>query len=70
MLFRIIEKQNLLCWVLEFAEATDCTLNTILYASKDGLEGAGKEKDVCGVYLPILCELDAEFKCEQVTRWE
>lgn len=45
-------------------------VNTILYASKDGLGSAGREKDVCGVYLPTLCKLEAEFKCEEVTRWE
>ena len=45
-------------------------VNTILHASKDGLGSAGREKDVCRVYLPILCKLEAEFKCEEVTCWE
>lgn len=57
MLFKFIEKEGGVEFtlpVLECTEVTDCTLNTILYASKDGLEAAGKEKDVCSVYLPIL----------------
>jgi len=40
------------------------------FVCKAGLEGAGEEKDVCGVYLPIVCKLEAEFKCKQVTCWE
>lgn len=34
------------------------------------LEAAGKQKGVCGVHLPVLCKLEAEFRCEEVSCWE
>lgn len=54
----------MLFWVLECTKMSNCTLNMILYVSKNYLEGAGKKKDVSGMYLLRLSKVEGEWKCE------